>query len=55
MNGGSARLARQMGLDVDAELKKANAGNVLMAIGDLFKPGPTSTNVMDLIIAYKRP
>ena len=54
VSGTSAKLARQMGFDIDAELDKANAGTVLMATGDLFKPGPTNTNVMDLIIAYKR-
>jgi len=54
VSGGSMPQARQMGFDVDAELNKANAGMVLMAIGDLFKPGPTNTNVMDIIIAYKR-
>ncbi len=54
VSGNSAPMARQMGFDIDAELENANAGTVLMAIGDLFKPGPTNTNVMDLIIAYKR-
>ena len=54
VSGNSAQTARQMGFDIDAELDNANAGTVLMAIGDLFKPGPTNTNVMDLIIAYKR-
>lgn len=54
VSGNSAQTARQMGFDIDAELENANAGTVLMAIGDLFKPGPTNTNVMDLIIAYKR-
>jgi hydroxypyruvate reductase len=54
VSGRSMQQVRQMGFDVDAELNKANAGMVLMAIGDLFKPGPTSTNVMDIIIAYKR-
>lgn len=53
VSGNSAPMARQMGFDIDVELEKANAGTVLMAIGDLFKPGPTNTNVMDLVIAYK--
>jgi hydroxypyruvate reductase len=48
------RAARQCGFDVDAELRNANAGTVLMATTDIFKPGPTNTNVMDLVIAYKR-
>jgi hydroxypyruvate reductase len=54
VSGRSMQQARQMGFDVEAELRNANAGMVLMAIGDLFKPGPTNTNVMDVIIAYKR-
>ena len=54
VSGNSMQQVQQMGFDADAELSKANAGMVLMAIGDLFKPGPTSTNVMDIIIAYKR-
>ncbi|MGB5275895.1 MAG: DUF4147 domain-containing protein [Gammaproteobacteria bacterium] len=54
VSGKSMLEVRRMGFDVDAELNKANAGMVLLAIGDLFKPGPTNTNVMDIIIAYKR-
>ena len=54
VSGGSLSQARQMGFDVEVELAKANAGTVLMAIDALFKPGPTNTNVMDIIIAYKR-
>jgi hydroxypyruvate reductase len=54
VSGNSMRLIRRMGFDADAELSKANAGMVLMAIDDLFKPGPTNTNVMDIVIAYKR-
>ena len=54
ISGNSMKQVRQMGFDVEAELNKANAGMVLMATGDLFKPGPTNTNVMDIIIAYKR-
>ena len=54
VSGKSMQQVMQMGFNADAELSKANAGMVLMAIGDLFKPGPSSTNVMDIIIAYKR-
>lgn len=48
------RAVRKCGFDVDAELRNANAGTVLMATTDIFKTGPTNTNVMDLVIAYKR-
>lgn len=54
VSGDSMQQARQMGFDVEAELAKANAGMVLMAIDALFKPGPTNTNVMDIIVAYNR-
>ena len=54
VSANSMQRIKKMGLDADAELNKANAGMVLMAIGDLFKPGPTNTNVMDIVIAYKR-
>ena len=54
VSGNSMRQIRQMGFDTEAELSKANAGMVLRAINELFKPGPTNTNVMDIVIAYKR-
>ncbi len=54
VSGNSMRQIRQMGFDADAELSRANAGMVLMAIDELFKPGPSNTNVMDIVIAYKR-
>ena len=54
VSGNSMQQIRQMGFDAGAELNKANAGMVLMAIDELFKPGPTNTNVMDIVIAYKR-
>ena len=54
VSANSMQQIRQMGFDVAAELDRANAGMVLMATGDLFKPGPSNTNVMDIIIAFKR-
>jgi len=54
VSANSMQQIRQMGFDAAAELNKANAGTVLMATGDLFKPGPSNTNVMDIIIAFKR-
>ena len=44
----------QMGFDVTEALQLANAGKLLMATNDLFKTGVTNTNVMDIVIAYKR-
>ena len=54
ISGETKRKAKQMGFNISSELAKANAGMVLMATDDLFQPGPTNTNVMDIIIAYKR-
>jgi glycerate 2-kinase len=54
VSGRSLQQIRQMGFDVDRELARANAGTVLMATGELFQPGPTNTNVMDVVIAFKR-
>jgi hydroxypyruvate reductase len=54
VSANSMQQIRQMGFDVAAELGRANAGTVLMATGDLFKPGPSNTNVMDIVIAFKR-
>jgi len=54
VSANSMQQIRQMGFDATAELNKANAGMVLMATGDLFKPGPSNTNVMDIVIAFKR-
>ena len=53
ITGDTKTRANQMGFDIDDELAKANAGVVLMATDDLFQPGPSRTNVMDIIIAYK--
>lgn len=54
VTGDSARKARQMGFDIDQELAKANAGVVLMATDELLQTGPSNTNVMDIVIAYRR-
>jgi glycerate 2-kinase len=34
-------------------LSRADAGTFLEASGDLVQTGPTGTNVMDLVLAYK--
>jgi len=46
--------AQRLGMDAAQALKDANAGKVLMATECLLQTGATSTNVMDLVIAYKR-
>lgn len=45
--------AREMGFEIDEEIKKANAGLLLMATDDLVMGESSNTNVMDIIIAYK--
>lgn len=49
-DAGSAARARARGLDPAAELARNNAYAVLEAAGDLFKSGPSRTNVADLFI-----
>ena len=41
------------GLDVDEHLKTFNSATFLQASGDVINTGPTGTNVMDVVIAYK--
>jgi glycerate 2-kinase len=45
--------AETMGMDIQAELAKANSGMVLMATDDLIRAEQTNTNVMDIMVAYK--
>ncbi len=46
--------AAKMGFDIKQEIKKANAGLVLMATDDLVQGENSNTNVMDIVIAYKQ-
>ncbi len=46
--------AGKMGFDSKQEIKKANAGLVLMATDDLVQGENSNTNVMDIVIAYKQ-
>jgi len=41
------------GLDVDEHLETFNSAAFLQACGDVINTGPTGTNVMDVVIAYK--
>ncbi|MDH5361681.1 MAG: DUF4147 domain-containing protein, partial [Gammaproteobacteria bacterium] len=40
--------------DLEAALQGFDAGNYLQESGDLIQTGPTGTNVMDVILAYRR-
>ncbi len=52
--GSTAEDAQRLGMDINLALKNANSGMVLMATDCLLQTGITNTNVMDLVIAYKR-
>jgi len=52
--GSTVQAAKKLGMDVAQALKKADAGKVLMATEYWLQTGATNTNVMDLVIAYKR-
>ncbi|MGH8400540.1 MAG: MOFRL family protein, partial [Gammaproteobacteria bacterium] len=53
VDGDSITRGTDAGLDVDTCLHNADSGTFLEASGDLLHTGPTGTNVMDLIIAYR--
>jgi len=44
---------QQNGVDAGSCLLQADSGRYLAASGDLLQTGPTGTNVMDMVIAYK--
>jgi glycerate 2-kinase len=53
IDGGTVARGEAEGLGADDALARADAGTFLEAAGDLLQTGPTGTNVMDLVIAYK--
>lgn len=53
VDGGSVARGSDAGLDADECMERADSGRFLEASGDLIHTGPTGTNVMDVIIAYK--
>lgn len=53
VDGGSLARGEDAGYDAADCLARAAAGDFLEGSGDLIYTGPTGTNVMDLIIAYK--
>ncbi len=55
VDGHTMQRGIQAGFDVQQTLASANAGDFLQASGDLIVTGPTGTNVMDLMLAIKRP
>ncbi len=50
-DGASARRARRTGRTLAQALAAYDVYPTLAALGDLFRPGPTGTNVADLVLA----
>jgi hydroxypyruvate reductase len=55
VNGQSLDRARKQGLDPRVALRENDTYSFFAALGDLFRPGPTGTNVMDIKIALLWP
>ncbi|MDH3947787.1 MAG: DUF4147 domain-containing protein [Gammaproteobacteria bacterium] len=53
VDGGTIQRGEAEGLDATECLARADAGSFLEASGDLLYTGPTGTNVMDLVLAWK--
>lgn len=53
VDGGTLSRGEEAGFDSENCLRCADAGTFLEASGDLIQTGPTGTNVMDLVLAYK--
>lgn len=54
VDGETLQRADRLGLDAQQYLRNADAGHFLQATGDLLRTGPTGTNVMDLVIGFKK-
>ena len=52
-DGDTFRRARSLGLDPYQALRDNDSYPLFNRLGDLFRPGPTGTNVLDFIIALK--
>ena len=50
VDGKSLHRAHEKGLDPQAALQDNDSYALFAALGDLFQPGPTGTNVMDIKI-----
>jgi hydroxypyruvate reductase len=53
VDGGSLARARSLGLDPERFLRENDSHSFFAALDDLFCPGPTGTNVMDIKIALR--
>ncbi len=53
VDGSTSKRARDNGLEPDDALANNDSYGFFVALGDLFRPGPTGTNVMDVKIALR--
>jgi glycerate 2-kinase len=53
VDGGTIKRGLEAGLSVSASQAEADSGSFLATSGDLVSTGPTGTNVMDLVIAWR--
>ncbi len=53
VDGMTVRRGEEEGSSAEAALREADSGRFLEVSGDLIETGPTGTNVMDLVIAWK--
>jgi len=53
IDGDTVVRAEADGLDVDEHIRSFNSAEFLHASGDVINTGPTGTNVIDVVIAYK--
>jgi glycerate 2-kinase len=53
VTGATLQRARQRGLDPHTYLARNDAYPFFDALGDLLRPGPTQTNVNDLVFIFK--
>lgn len=54
VDGSTVAKGESCGLNLNEMLNNADGGSFLAECGDLIQTGPTGTNVMDLVIAYKK-
>jgi hydroxypyruvate reductase len=53
--GDTLRRAENRVLERDGDLRRPDARRLFRALGDLFIPGPTGTNVADWVFAVRAP
>ncbi len=54
IDGSTIKRGENQGGDAHCDLRQANSAAFLEAAGDLISTGPTGTNVMDMVLAFKQ-